>query len=107
MNLKEQAENLGLTEDEYRDMIDLFFESGGCDLIKLEAAVAAGDAARGHEASHSLKGSAGSLVLTEIYEHVRIIDDKLRRGDLSGVATLVAGLRTAFDRLKAATHTSP
>jgi HPt (histidine-containing phosphotransfer) domain-containing protein len=107
MNLKKLAEELGLEEDEYMSMIELFFESGGADLQKLEAAVAAGDAGRGHEASHSLKGSAGSLGLTDIYTLISTIDDKLRRGDLAGVATLIAGVRTVFDRLRAAAHTSP
>ncbi len=102
MNLKKLAEDLGLEEDEYMSMIELFFESGGADLKKIEASVAAGDAARGHEASHSLKGSAGSLGLMEIYEHTRIIDDRLRQGELDDVAELVAGLRSAYDRLVAA-----
>jgi len=102
MDMKEQAENLGLTEEEYRDMIALFFESGGSDLRKLETAVAAGDAAQAHAASHSLKGSAGSLALTKIYEQACSIDDKLRLEQLDGVAEMVADLRTAYDSLAAA-----
>ncbi len=102
MNLKELAESLGLDEDEYMGMLDLFFESGGSDLKKIEAAVAANDAGRAHEASHSLKGSAGSLGLNEIYEQTRIIDDRLRRGELGGVAELVARLRKSYNSLAAA-----
>jgi HPt (histidine-containing phosphotransfer) domain-containing protein len=99
MNLKELGESLGLDEDEYSEMIDLFFESGGADLKKIEAAVAAGDAGQGYAASHSLKGSAGSLGLMAIYEKTTIIDDKLRRGDMDGVAEMVADLRKEYDRL--------
>jgi HPt (histidine-containing phosphotransfer) domain-containing protein len=107
MNLKELGESLGLDEEEYLEMIDLFFESGGGDLKKIEAAVADGDAARGYAASHSLKGSAGSLGLTMIYEKTIIVDDKLRRGDLVGVAEMVIDLRKEYDKLVAAAGPRP
>ena len=99
MNLKELGESLGLDEDEYSEMIDLFFESGGADLKKIETAVATGDTEQGYAASHSLKGSAGSLGLMAIYEKTTIIDEKLRRGDLGGVAEMVMSLRKEYDQL--------
>ena len=99
MNLKELGESLGLDEDEYSEMIDLFFESGGADLKKIETAVARSDAGQGSAASHSLKGSAGSLGLMAIYEKTTIIDDKLRRGNLDGVSEMVADLRKEYDQL--------
>ncbi len=101
MNLKKLGESLGLDEDEYLEMIELFFESGGADLKKIEAAVAKGDAKQGHAASHSLKGSAGSLGLMAIYEKTTIVDDKLRRSDLDGVAEMVVSLRKEYDQLVA------
>ncbi len=107
MDLKKIAESLGLDEEEYSEMIALFFESGGADLEKLEAAVAKGDARQGHEASHSLKGSAGSLGLMRVYEKVTRVDDKLRFGKLDGVSKMVADLRREYDRLAAATDKTP
>ncbi len=102
MNLKELGESLGLDEDEYSEMIDLFFESGGADLKKIETAVATGDTEQGYAASHSLKGSAGSLGLMAIYEKTTTIDDKLRFGKLDGVSEMVADLRREYDQLVAA-----
>lgn len=107
MNLKELGESLGLDEEEYLEMIDLFFESGGADLKKIEAAVAEGDAARGYAASHSLKGSAGSLGLTMIYEKTIVVDDRLRRGDLRGVSEMVVSLRKEYDLLVAFAGRTP
>lgn len=107
MDVKETAAILGLDEDEYMDMLDLFFESGGSDLKKIEAAVAAGDAGRGHEASHSLKGSAGSLGLNAIYALTSIIDDRLRRGELDGVKEMVRRLRKEYDGFAAETGRKP
>jgi histidine phosphotransfer protein HptB len=107
MNMKELGESLGLDEEEYLEMIDLFFESGGADLKKIEAAVAEGDAERGYAASHSLKGSAGSLGLTKVYEKTILLDDKLRRGDLDGVAEMVISLRKEYDLLVAFAGRTP
>lgn len=107
MNLKERAESLGLDEEEYSEMMDLFFESGGADLKKLEAAIAEGDARQGHAASHSLKGSAGSLGLIMLYEKVTVIDDKLRCGDLDGVAEMVISLRKEYELVQDAAGRTP
>jgi len=104
MNLKKQAQSLGLEEDEFLEMIDLFIESGGADLKKLETAVSNSDAKSGYAASHSLKGSSGSLGLMKIYEKVVQIDDKLRVGNLDNVIEMVADARAEYDRLLAETN---
>jgi len=99
MNLTQLGESLGLDKNEYIEMIDLFFESGDADLKKLNAAVAAGDAARAYEASHSLKGSSGSLGLTLIYELAVRIDDRVRVGNLDGVAAMIKDLSKEYEKL--------
>jgi HPt (histidine-containing phosphotransfer) domain-containing protein len=97
MNLKELAENLGLDEDEYIEMLKLFFESGGSDLEKLEAAINEGDAEKAHGASHSLKGSSGSLGLEKLFELAKSIDDKDRQGILDGLDEMVKELRREYE----------
>jgi len=99
MNIRQLAENLGLEEHEFREMLELFFESGGADLARLEAAIAGGNAEAAHEASHSLKGSAGSLGLNPIFELAKAIDDKDRQGILEGLDALVRELRREYDGL--------
>jgi histidine phosphotransfer protein HptB len=99
MNIKELSENLGLEEDEYIEMLDLFFASGGTDIARIEQALKESSAKRVHEAAHSLKGSAGSLCLDSIFELARIIDDKARRGSLDGLDELSQELRREYDRL--------
>lgn len=102
MNLQELAERIGLEEQELQEMLEIFLKSGGKDLEELEAAIAAGDAQRAHEASHSLKGSAGSLGLDRIFELAKAIDDKDRQGILEGLDRLVKDLRAEYDSLVAA-----
>jgi HPt (histidine-containing phosphotransfer) domain-containing protein len=99
MDIKTLAENLGLEEEEYVEMLDIFFDSGGADLERLEAALSDGDARRAHEASHSLKGSAGSLGLDRIFELAKAVDDKDRQGNLDGLDEMIRELRAEYDSL--------
>lgn len=99
MDLKTLAENLGLEEDEYVEMLDLFVESGGADLEKLETAISAGDAQTAHEASHSFKGSSGSLGLDTLFQIAKAIDDQDRQGNLDGLDEKVKDLRDEYEKL--------
>ncbi len=99
MNIKELSENLGLEEDEYMEMLDLFLTSGGADLSRIEQALKEANAGLVHEAAHSLKGSAGSLCIDNIFELARAIDDKSRQGILTGLDELAQELRRAYDEL--------
>ena len=99
MNIKELSENLGLEEDEYMEMLDLFLTSGGADLSRIEQALKEANAKLVHEAAHSLKGSSGSLCLDSIFELARVIDDKSRHGILAGLDGLACNLRRAYDEL--------
>jgi histidine phosphotransfer protein HptB len=97
MDFKELGENIGLDEDEYADMLVIFLESGGNDLQKLEAAILESNADKAHEASHSLKGSSGSLGLDKMFELAKAIDDKDRTGDLDGLGEMVKNLRSEYE----------
>jgi HPt (histidine-containing phosphotransfer) domain-containing protein len=100
MNFKEIGKNIGLEEDEYIEMIELFVESGGEDLQKLEIAIKEADAEKAHEASHSIKGSSGSLMLDTIYEISKSMDDILRTGKIDNVEEMLTRLRSEYETLK-------
>jgi histidine phosphotransfer protein HptB len=99
MNIKELSENLGLEEDEYMEMLDLFITSGGADISRIEQALKEANARLVHEAAHSLKGSAGSLCIDTIFELALAIDDKSRQGILDGLDELAQKLRRAYNEL--------
>jgi len=102
MNFKEIGERIGLDEDEYIEMIELFVESGGEDLQKLEAAIKEADAEKAHEASHSIKGSSGSLMLDAIYEIAKSMDDILRIGKFDNVKEMLNKLKGEYETIKMA-----
>lgn len=65
----------------------------------LEAAMAAGDAAAGEREAHSLKGVAGNLSFTKLYDAAVRITDALRSGDIETAQSLMPELRQAHARV--------
>lgn len=102
MNIKELSESLGLEEEEYLEMLDLFLDSGGADIARIEQALGDANAGAIHAAAHSLKGSAGSLCLDPVFELARAIDEQSRKGVLAGLDELVSELRSRYTELATA-----
>ena len=59
----------------------------------LEAAMAAGDAAAAEREARSLKGVAGNLSFTRLYDVAARVTDALRSGDLEAAQGLMPELR--------------
>jgi len=82
MDIRYLAENLGLEEAEYLELLELFIETGVSDLDKLQSAISAGDSEQARGAAHSLKGAAGNMGLMEIYNLAKEIEEKTIDGQL-------------------------
>ncbi|MEA3386660.1 MAG: Hpt domain-containing protein [Thermodesulfobacteriota bacterium] len=98
MNFKESAENLGLEEDEYLELIDLFVEVGETDLDKLQSGIDDENAEEVAKAAHSLKGASGNLGLMEFSRIAKEIEEKGQNNQLEGTDEATQALR---ERLKA------
>ncbi len=79
MNIKELAANLGLEEDEYRELIDLFAMTGTADFDKIRTAMDQGDSDGIMRSAHTIKGASANLGLEEVSETARYIE--LHAGD--------------------------
>ena len=99
MNFRELSENLGLEEEEYLELIDLFIDTGTSDLNKLQSAVEEGNGDEAANAAHSLKGAAGSLGLMDLYETAKVIEGKARNNHLEGIAEAAQALKKKLDRI--------
>ena len=72
------------------------------NVTRLTQAVAAGDARAAFEAAHALKGAAGNLALTPIYEPVSRLTELLRNADtVDGTQELAQEIVKAFGALRA------
>ncbi len=98
MDIKTAAENIGLDEASYRDLLNLFVQSSREDLERLRAALAESDSTGVADAAHSLRGAAGNLDLGEIFHLAGELESRARGGSLENAAqsleTLKAHLET-------------
>jgi HPt (histidine-containing phosphotransfer) domain-containing protein len=99
MNLKALAEKVDLDETEYLDMIDLFLETSSANLVKLETGVETGDTRKVIESAHSIKGSAVSLGLTEIYEVASRVEADAHANNLKGTYKAVETIKAELNRI--------
>ena len=99
MDISLIAEDLGLDEKDYLELLDLFLATSRGDLETLAAAIAAGDCAQGSFAAHSLKGAAGNIGLAEFSDTARFIEEVTRRGSFDGVAEAAQVLRNSLEHL--------
>jgi HPt (histidine-containing phosphotransfer) domain-containing protein len=101
MNIKALADNLGLDEEEYLELIDLFLETGMTDLDTLESAIREADADLLARTAHSLKGASANLGLTDFSEVAKGIELQARDTRVQGAAAMVQQLRSKMDDIVA------
>ena len=86
MNIRELAENIGLEEEEYLELVELFVEIGMSDIDKLQSAIDEGNVEEVASTSHSLKGASGNLGFVELFEVAKKINDEALEGRLDGTS---------------------
>jgi HPt (histidine-containing phosphotransfer) domain-containing protein len=91
MNIKELAADLGLEEEEFRELIELFILSGGDDVQKIVDGIAAGDADQIMRAAHTIKGASGNLGLVDVSAAAKVIEARAMNNQLG---ELTEALRT-------------
>lgn len=94
MDFSQLAENLGLTKDEYLELIQLLIETGSADLEVAETALKNQDTEEAAHRLHSIKGAAGNLGLMELYEEAKQGEQMAKQGMLDQLSDIIRGLRT-------------
>jgi len=97
MNFGELAKNLGLEEEEYLELIELFIETSMSDLNQLHSAIEEGSAEKAAKAAHSLKGAAINLGLIELSEIAKEIEEKACNDQLEKTAEAAQALQEKLD----------
>jgi len=97
MNFKELVENVGVEEEEYLELIELFIETGMSDLDTLYSAIKEKNAEKAANAAHSLKGAASNLGLIELYEAAMKIEEGILNNRLEETAEDVQVLKEKLD----------
>ncbi len=100
MNIKELADRLELEEEEYRELLVLFFETGKDDLKKLQSALNEGNIENIIDISHSFKGASGNMGFMELHQALEQIEYRADSNQMVGLAELFGGLKMKFEELK-------
>jgi HPt (histidine-containing phosphotransfer) domain-containing protein len=104
MNFQELADNLGLEVDEYRELIELFIDTGAADFQTIQEALAGGNSEQVMRSAHTIKGAAGNLGLMDVSETAKNIEDCAGKKQLDSIRTAVQILKTQFDAIEAFVH---
>jgi len=99
MHIKALAEQMGLDEAEYADLVQLFVDTSAADLEKLEQAASKGDDASAAASAHSLKGAALNMGLTEFAETAAQLTAAIRQGEMEGASPYIHTLKQLLDEL--------
>ena len=100
MDIKALADDLGLDEDEYLELVDLLVDTGMVDLSNMESAVKAEDADTAARAAHSIKGASGNLGIMDIYELAKAIEAELRNNNLTAIEGQLKEIREKLEILE-------
>ncbi len=101
MNFGELAANLGLEEEEFRELVELLLATAPNDLQKLRSALDTNDTGAVAAAAHTLKGSTANLGFAELAEIARRIEEQARLGLLVGVGGMAGELQQGLNDLAA------
>ena len=99
MNLKVQAEKMGLDEEEYVEIVNLFIQTTADNLGQMRAAVETGDVSKIRQETHSLKGAALNLGFWEICEIVERMAMRVRENCWHGLSADIEMIQGRVDRI--------
>ncbi|MEJ2154648.1 MAG: Hpt domain-containing protein [Desulfobacteraceae bacterium] len=100
MNFQELADNLGLEVDEYRELIELFIDTGSADFQKIQDGMAGNDSEQVMRSAHTIKGAAGNLGLMDVSETAKTIEEGATQNQLDGLVTAMETLKAQFKAIE-------
>lgn len=104
MNLKELGENLGMDEEEFLEIMELFIDTSTTDFNKLQSAIDEKNSQKVAEAAHSIKGASANLGFKEVQEATKNLEEKGRNNHLEGITELAQILKKELDEVEKLVH---
>ncbi len=98
MDFKDLASRLGLDEEDFVELAELFVTTTLSDIDKIKKGIAENNTADAAAASHSIKGAAGNLGFNDIFELTKKMEAQAKEGDLNGFDTYISDIE---EKLKA------
>lgn len=101
MDLGALGSNLGLEEEEFVELVELFLTTAKNDLQKLHEAYLKKDAEKATESAHSLKGSSGNLGFKELSKISTIAEEKASEKNLELFDELIESMKKQLSEIEA------
>lgn len=99
MNFKELADNIGLEEEDYRELIELFLDTGKADYDQLKQSLSASDSEQVARSAHTISGASGNLGLMSVHEVAKRIELSAIEKNLDAIGGDVEMLQGLFDEI--------
>lgn len=100
MDLRAMAERLGLEEDEFLEIVEVFIITADDDIKKLETANITKDHLAVSEAAHSLKGASGNLGFMELSDISALLETNARKKDIEDLSAQLPRLVEKLNEIK-------
>ncbi|GAB6908644.1 putative Hpt domain protein [Desulfosarcina cetonica] len=97
LNFSELAERIGLDESDYRELVELFVETGMADYSQLKTALDDGDNQQVARSAHTISGASGNLGLMQVHEVAKRVERAASEGHLDNLPADVATLKALLD----------
>ncbi len=98
MDFKDLASRLGLDEEDFVELAELFVTTTLSDIDKIKKGIAEDNPADAAAASHSIKGAAGNLGFNDIFELTQKMEAQAKEGSLNGFDAYISDIE---EKLKA------
>ncbi len=100
MKFSALAENLGLTEDEFLELVDLFLDTSASDLRRLQSAIDEGDIQKVFEVTHSMKEACGNMGFMKAHEVAKRIEEEAREMSAEQIGEAVQAFKEELGVVK-------
>lgn len=99
MDFQDLAARLGIDDEDFLELVELFVTTTLSDIDKIKHGVQAENSRDVAAASHSIKGAAGNLGFDEIFELAKLMEIQAKEEDLDGFADFIKALESKVKAL--------
>ena len=100
LNLSEAMTNLDGDAELLEEILDIFIETAGDQLLSIQNCIAAEDAKQVAVQAHGMKGGASNFCAKKFVRSALKLEIRAKDGNLDGAEELLDGMRAAFEDLK-------
>lgn len=94
MDFKALGSRLGIDEEDFMELVDLFITTSLTDIEKIKTGLMENKPADAAAASHSIKGAAGNLGFDDIFNLAKDMEMQAKKDSLENFDSFVTDLET-------------